>query len=42
MSEERVRYMQQLNVDTGVQKTILPFDKVADMSLARDALKLLS
>jgi NitT/TauT family transport system substrate-binding protein len=41
MSEERIRYMQQLNVDTGVQKTILPFDKVADMSLARDALKLL-
>jgi ABC-type nitrate/sulfonate/bicarbonate transport system substrate-binding protein len=41
MSEERIRYMQQLNVDTGVQKTILPFDRVADMSLARDALKLL-
>jgi ABC-type nitrate/sulfonate/bicarbonate transport system substrate-binding protein len=41
ISEERVRYMQELNIETGVQKTVLPYDKVADMSLARDAVKLL-
>jgi hypothetical protein len=33
--------MQKLNVSFGIQKTMLPYDKVADMSLARDALKLL-
>jgi ABC-type nitrate/sulfonate/bicarbonate transport system substrate-binding protein len=41
LSEERVRYMQELNVSLGVQKRIVPFDDVADMSLARDALKLI-
>jgi ABC-type nitrate/sulfonate/bicarbonate transport system substrate-binding protein len=40
LSEERVRYMQALNVELGVQKTILPYEQVADMSIARDALKL--
>ena len=29
--------MQQLNVTLGVQKAILPLDRVADMSIARDA-----
>jgi hypothetical protein len=33
--------MQQLNVSFKVQKEILPFERVADMSLAADALKLL-
>jgi ABC-type nitrate/sulfonate/bicarbonate transport system substrate-binding protein len=41
LSEERIRYMQELNVSAGTQKTIVPFSQVADMSLARDALKLL-
>lgn len=42
LSPERVRYMQQINVDFDVQKTVLPFDHVVDMSLAQDALKLLT
>lgn len=41
LSPERVQYMQQTNLDFKVQKTMLPFERVADMSLARDALKLL-
>jgi ABC-type nitrate/sulfonate/bicarbonate transport system substrate-binding protein len=41
LSKERIDYMQKLNVSFGIQKTMLPYDKVADMSLARDALKLL-
>jgi NitT/TauT family transport system substrate-binding protein len=41
LSAERVRYMQQINVDFQVQKQILPYERVADMSLAQDALKLL-
>ena len=35
---ERMRYMQQLNVDLGVQTKVLPFEQVADMSLAKEAL----
>ncbi len=42
LSPERVRYMQQINVDFHIQKEILPFDRVVDMSLAQDALKLLT
>jgi ABC-type nitrate/sulfonate/bicarbonate transport system substrate-binding protein len=41
LSEERVRYMQELNVSLGVQKRVLPYEQVCDASLARDALKLL-
>ena len=41
LSPERVQYIQQTNLDFKVQKTMLPFERVADMSLARDALKLL-
>ena len=41
LSAERLRYMQAVNVSFGVQSAILPFDRVADMSLAADALKLL-
>jgi ABC-type nitrate/sulfonate/bicarbonate transport system substrate-binding protein len=41
ISEERVRYMQDLNVSIGVQKSVLPYERICDMSLARDALKLL-
>ena len=42
LSEERISYMQQLNLSLGVQKSLLPYEKVSDMSLARDALKLLA
>jgi ABC-type nitrate/sulfonate/bicarbonate transport system substrate-binding protein len=41
LSEERVRYMQDLNVSLGVQKRVLPYEQACDMSLARDAVKLL-
>jgi ABC-type nitrate/sulfonate/bicarbonate transport system substrate-binding protein len=41
LSEQRVRYMQDLNVSLGVQKGVLPYEQVCDMSLARDAVKLL-
>jgi hypothetical protein len=41
LNPERLRYMQQLNVGFKVQKEILPFERVADMSLAAEALKLL-
>jgi NitT/TauT family transport system substrate-binding protein len=40
LSEPRVRYMQELNVSP-VQKRVLPFEQVCDMTLARDAVKLL-
>jgi ABC-type nitrate/sulfonate/bicarbonate transport system substrate-binding protein len=40
LSPERVRYMQQINLDFGIQKTMLPFEKVVDLSLAREAVKL--
>ena len=41
LSEERLSYMQQLNVDAKRQSRVLPYEAVADMSLATDALKLL-
>ena len=41
LDEERLRYMQQLNVDLNVQGKVLPYAQVADMSLAREALALL-
>ena len=41
ISPERIQYIQQLNVQFGVQKSILPYERVADMSLAKEALKLL-
>ena len=41
LTPERLDYMQKLNVELGVQQKALPFEQVADMSLARDAVKLL-
>jgi len=41
LADERLRYMQDLNLSLGVQKTLLPSVRVSDMSLARDAVKLL-
>jgi len=40
LSPERVRYMQQINVDFEIQKEILPYERVADMSLAHEAIAL--
>jgi ABC-type nitrate/sulfonate/bicarbonate transport system substrate-binding protein len=37
LSEERVRYMQELNVELGVQNKILPYEQLLDTSLAREA-----
>ena len=41
LSPERVQYMQQINVDFQIQKEMLPYERVVDMSLAEDARKLL-
>jgi NitT/TauT family transport system substrate-binding protein len=40
VSPERVRYMQQINLDFHIQTEMLPFERVVDMSLALDAQKL--
>ncbi len=42
LSPERVRYIQQINLDFKIQKEMLPYERVVDTSLARDALKLLA
>ena len=39
--DDRLRYMQDLHVSVGTIKAALPNEKVADMSIAQDALKLL-
>jgi ABC-type nitrate/sulfonate/bicarbonate transport system substrate-binding protein len=41
LSEERVRYMQEINLALGLQKRMLPYEQVADMTLAQEALKLM-
>ena len=41
LGPERVQFMQQLNLDIGTQKRILPYEQVADMSLAKEALALI-
>ena len=41
LAEDRVRFMQNLNVLTGAQKQIQPYNRVTDMSLARDAVRLI-
>jgi ABC-type nitrate/sulfonate/bicarbonate transport system substrate-binding protein len=41
LAPERIQYMQQFNVELGVQKRVLPYEQVTDMSLARDALALI-
>ena len=40
-SEGAMGFMQDLNVTTGAQKALVPFGRIADLSLARDALKLI-
>ena len=39
LTEEQLRFMQELNMKTGSQTKILPFQQVADMSIALDAVK---
>jgi ABC-type nitrate/sulfonate/bicarbonate transport system substrate-binding protein len=41
LSETQLAYMQNLNVTMKLQRSILPFDAVTDLSLARDALRLI-
>ena len=38
---DRLRYMQELNVSLGAASKVMPADQIADMSMARDAMKLL-
>jgi ABC-type nitrate/sulfonate/bicarbonate transport system substrate-binding protein len=40
ISPERVEYMQQLNIEVGSQRKIVPYEQIADMSLAADAIRL--
>jgi ABC-type nitrate/sulfonate/bicarbonate transport system substrate-binding protein len=42
LSPERVRYIQQINLDFKIQKEMLPYERVVDTTLAQDALKLLA
>ena len=42
LSDERIRYLEDLNIQTGAQKQQLPLNRIVDMSLARDAIKLIS
>jgi ABC-type nitrate/sulfonate/bicarbonate transport system substrate-binding protein len=42
LSPERVRYLQQINLDFQVQKEMLPYERVVDPTLAQDALKLVT
>lgn len=41
LPEASLRYLQELNVTMGLQRRVMPFDAVTDMSLARDALQLI-
>ena len=42
LPEARIAFLQELNVAMGRQRRVLPFDAIADMSLARDALRLIA
>jgi ABC-type nitrate/sulfonate/bicarbonate transport system substrate-binding protein len=39
IDEEAVKYMQQLNVDSGMQDKVHPVDQVLDQSIVREVLK---
>jgi ABC-type nitrate/sulfonate/bicarbonate transport system substrate-binding protein len=41
LNEERINWVQELNVSLGLQRRVVPYDQVADMSIARDALRLI-
>ncbi len=40
-TQERLDYLQALNVSLGLQKSVLPIESIADLSLARDAMRLI-
>ena len=40
LEPKKIDYMQRLNVDLGIQGEVLPMSRIADMSLAQDALTL--
>jgi NitT/TauT family transport system substrate-binding protein len=42
LSEERVQYMQELNVQLGSQTKIIPYNRLVDLSLAKEAVARLS
>jgi ABC-type nitrate/sulfonate/bicarbonate transport system substrate-binding protein len=42
LSEKQISYQQELNRRFDVQKTILPYDQVTDMSIARDAVAMVT
>jgi ABC-type nitrate/sulfonate/bicarbonate transport system substrate-binding protein len=41
LPEAQVQYLQELNLNMNLQRRVLPFDSVTDMSLAREALQLI-
>jgi ABC-type nitrate/sulfonate/bicarbonate transport system substrate-binding protein len=41
LSPERLRYLQEINISFKMQSQVLPFARVADMSIASDALRLM-
>lgn len=41
LTETQISYMQDLNLEFNIQKARLPFDKVVDLSMAKEATKLL-
>ena len=41
LSENQLKVVQDISIRQGVQKEFVPYDKAADMSLARDAVKLM-
>lgn len=41
LSAERIDYMQRINIEFGAQKELIPYDRVVDATIARDALELL-
>ena len=42
LPQAQLNYLQELNMTMKLQRRVLPFDAVADMSLARDAMRLIS
>jgi ABC-type nitrate/sulfonate/bicarbonate transport system substrate-binding protein len=41
LTPQQIEYVQDLNVSLGAQKTKLPIEQIADLSIAKDALKLM-
>ena len=41
LSEPRIAITQDVNLELGVQKTRLPYERIVDASLARDAVQLM-